>query len=946
MLHRARRVWLPGFVALWAVTIAASAPAAEEPPWGAAWKLELRGRYAEAEEAWQALLEIAPARAALGVAACRRAVGNRSGAIASLKTVWEQQPTAAVATSRAQLSLDQGNLAEARQWVDAAQRLAVDDVTARWLAAEIDRCTGRVEQAAEGYALVAAAGTEENIEDPWTAYHVGLATAQQARWLHQPEMFRRLVGEFYAAVLAREPSFWPAHVARAGLFLEKFNSADAQREIAAALRINPFAAEIHVAAARLALQSYQLDAARRAAERARELNREYLPAWQTLADIASANFELDLAARFLAGAQELNPHDEETLGRLAAWQVAAMGWSDDPTTAFGAIQTRVLSANPAAGAFYLVLGQRLEERRKFADAERALRAAQDRLPQLVEPAACLGLLLMRQGREDEARPLLEAARNADPFHVRVANMLAVLEVLASYETLTTEHFHVRFSPQHDRLLARHMAAHLESTFPALCRWLGYEPPGQTLIEVFNRSQATDAHGWFSARMVGLPYVGTVGACAGGMVALASPSAMAKPYNWARVVDHELVHVVNLQQTNFNIPHWFTEGLATFREGFPRSEKWNRLLVKGWNGGQLFDLTTINSGFIRPHSSDDWQLAYCQAELYVEYFQDQFGADAMARLLAAFAQQPSTAEALQLAFGQSCESIDAGYRDYLGRIVAALSLAGSLPGPRALAILERTVAERPDDAASWAELAQWHFERRQVAAAGRAADRALELDPGQPTALVVAARLQSGAGHPERATALLTPALDSPSPDPRVVTLFATLELAAGRSQVAERWFRWGADRYPDQVEWWQRLAALYLRAENESALTEVLLRWAGIDAENGLIRLKLAQLAARRDDWPAAIDWARAAMHVNVADNEALRLLARALGQVGEHGQAAAEWEALVSSEPAPGNDVLHWATACAAAGDRVAARQIVERALAARPIWPEAQALAKELAP
>ena len=29
----------------------------------------------------------------------------------------------------------------------------------------------------------------------------------------------------------------------------------------------------------------------------------------------------------------------------------------------------------------------------------------------------------------------------------------------------------------------------------------------------------------------------------------------------RLLSHELVHVITLQQTHFNIPHWFTEGLA-------------------------------------------------------------------------------------------------------------------------------------------------------------------------------------------------------------------------------------------------------------------------------------------------------------------------------------------------------------------------------------------------
>ena len=54
--------------------------------------------------------------------------------------------------------------------------------------------------------------------------------------------------------------------------------------------------------------------------------------------------------------------------------------------------------------------------------------------------------------------------------------------------------------------------------------------------------------------MGLPYVGTVAACTGRVIAMASPNDVRSKYNWARVLRHEFVHVVNLQQTSFNIPH--------------------------------------------------------------------------------------------------------------------------------------------------------------------------------------------------------------------------------------------------------------------------------------------------------------------------------------------------------------------------------------------------------
>ena len=52
-----------------------------------------------------------------------------------------------------------------------------------------------------------------------------------------------------------------------------------------------------------------------------------------------------------------------------------------------------------------------------------------------------------------------------------------------------------------------------------------------------------------------------------------------PFNWARVLTHEVVHVITLQQTEFNIPHWYTEALAVESEGFPRPQEWNKMLLE-------------------------------------------------------------------------------------------------------------------------------------------------------------------------------------------------------------------------------------------------------------------------------------------------------------------------------------------------------------------------------
>ena len=171
-------------------------------------------------------------------------------------------------------------------------------------------------------------------------------------------------------------------------------------------------------------------------------------------------------------------------------------------------------------------------------------------------------------------------------------------------------------------------------------------------------------------MVGLPYVGTVGACAGRVVAMLSPNDARTKFNWARVLRHEFVHVVNLQQTDFNIPHWFTEALAVYYEDLPRPKAWEQVLADAAAEGKLFTLATINSGFSRPKTSNEWELAYCQAELYAEYMVERFGDDALSKMLRQYAANQPTPRRSSAAFDVEVDEFERGYREYVAKIVAA------------------------------------------------------------------------------------------------------------------------------------------------------------------------------------------------------------------------------------------------------------------------------------
>src|SRR5690606_18728666 len=113
--------------------------------------------------------------------------------------------------------------------------------------------------------------------------------------------------------------------------------------------------------------------------------------------------------------------------------------------------------NPKPGLFLLELGRLFQGQRNLKLAELCFEAAIEAMPQLSQPKSELAMLLFQAGRMEESRQLLDAAFQADPYHVRISNMRKVLRVLDGYATVTTPHFVLRADSELDGLLAKYMA---------------------------------------------------------------------------------------------------------------------------------------------------------------------------------------------------------------------------------------------------------------------------------------------------------------------------------------------------------------------------------------------------------------------------------------------------------------------------------------------------------
>jgi cellulose synthase operon protein C len=916
-------------------------------------RLLRNGRYAEAEEKLQEIREAskkAPAglgspvavTLALGVAECQASQGEYAKAIETLKAAELENPKSADVPARlGDLHLSRGDWETAQAAAARAEKLDPNHLQARWVQARLLELRGDLEKSVVAWKWFVDRYNEKQAEIVTSAESlilVGQAAERyyraSARGEELADSLNAVINDIYEAAARVDPNCWQAPLLQGRLFLSGYNERAAVKELARAQQINPLAPDVLVTIGNADLQGYRLAAGRAKAERALATNPHFAPAFILLADlnISDERF-VDAKADALKAVAE-NPRDEDALARLAA----ACRLLVDPVGA-AAAELQALSNNPRPASFYSALGERLADRRKYHSAERAFLLACAADPLRADAPIGLGMLYMQVGRETEAKSLFNTAFAADPFNVRALNMIRVLGHMAAYSSIDSAHFSVVIDPTQDELLGRYMSKYLESAYPTLTSRFGYSPPGRTKIEILKN------HEWFSGRTVGQPFVPTIGACTGRVVALASPRATRVPYNWARVLAHEVVHVITLQQTEFNIPHWYTEALAVESEGFPRPQDWNRLLLERVPKRiKLLNLDTINLGFIRPNEPDDRQMAYCQAQLYARYMLKRFGGDALIKMLMAYRRGLTTDRAIEDSFQVQKADFEKGYLAFLDEVIKTIRTRVS-EEPVKFSELERRLKEKPEDADLNAQMAYEHWARRDLKEARPFAEKALELKPHHPLASYVKAQLLVTIGDEDAALQILEPALDPKRPNERVIDLLGELMMKNGRLDEAESIYELARKDDPFRTKWISWLARIHLRQKKTKQFLSDLVMIASFDADNIDVRRALAERYLADGDGVSAEKWAGDCLHINVYDPVIHVLLADAQMMVKKFGQAAEEYQTALVLKPKRPDDVkVKLAKALFDSGKRDEGKTLLDGVLKTDPDHPEGKALKEEM--
>jgi tetratricopeptide (TPR) repeat protein len=457
---------------------------------------------------------------------------------------------------------------------------------------------------------------------------------------------------FGAVFIRVDRDYWPAKVAAAEFHLARDDQKTAAQLLTAVLAQNPNDITTLALLGQIAVKQFNFDGADKATDAIRQVDPNAVEG-----DVLETRNLLQQrrpkdAARVIQRVLDRQPKNIEAMGLLAA--VYALQLHEDK---MNQVLKDVEKLDPHNARAYLEVAEQLAAMRQYPRAAAKYKVAIERAPWWTDAYNGLALLYTQSGDEDDAYNVLQQARLLDPFNYATTNYLRLLDDYRKYDRKETAHFVVVYDKNIDPVIPLYFSDYLESIYKEVTGTFKFEPTRKTYIEVF------PTHDAFSVRTTGSPWIGTVGASTGSVIAMVAPRKgkhTMGPYNWSQVLRHEFTHTVTLGMTDNRIAHWMTEGLAVYEEQTPLRWDWVPMLYNAVKKHQLFTMENLTWGFVRPKKPSDRQLAYAQSYWICKYIEETFGHDKMLAMLAEFRKGKEQSEVFPEILGKSLSQFQSDF----------------------------------------------------------------------------------------------------------------------------------------------------------------------------------------------------------------------------------------------------------------------------------------------
>ncbi len=857
----------------------------------------------------------------------------------------QQRGTAKMTRLRAEALVEEGKRSEARSllkaFVDAHPTLEKKDLDPEVVA--VYTAYGQaLEDAAE---YPAAAAIYEKVTplaegdipaDPFAATQVALAVERDGVLTATARDKHRSVLYILQQVEEQDATYWPAKLLEADILMAGHNDKDAGAALSEALDLNPNELHARFLAVDHAIENYDFEAANAAlkdisdrsdspdveAYEGRLMLQERLPekAIAPLVEAVGRDPGNARARGWLAGAYYLMNEKDKMEEQLKALTLGG-GGGPNPVVLFEAAEI-------------------LRDARQYPLAEQLYKEADQAAPWWSEPTSALAQLYLETGEEAKAKAAYDKSFGIDPFNLRAYNQMTLLDLLSKFATKEST---MRLNPtgpganepafilrydKKDEVLAELAMEWLEKVRPELWSYFQiHSLPAPTQIELF------PSHEEFGVRTTGLPWIGTVGACTGNVIAMDVPRSGAEylvgTFDWARTLRHEYTHTITLAMTLNRIPHWLTEAAACEQEEAPRDWENCQLLASNYRAGTLFKIADLNWGFIKPKRSIDRQLAYMQSQWLYEYLVARYGLPKMLDFLKAFHDGDIEAKAWQVTYGKTMEEMDAEFHDWAGKQIESWGLPSD-PLPKR-ADLDEALKKNPDDVDALVKLGWLLASANDMAGAQKQLEKAVGLDAKNIRARELLGTVLSKKDK-DKAKALLEGVVADDPKRPVAVRTLGLMAMDRKDYQDAEKWFKELQQLRPMDDASYTNLAGIYLlRKDTKGAIAE-LEELCKHEQKDDRIPRRLSELYAQADDLADAEGAAFRAVRINPYSAIDHMQLGHVLIAEKKPGAAVEYFQHAVELQP---EQVVCWeglADAKGLSGDEAGAAEAAKKAEALKP--------------
>lgn len=599
---------------------------------------------------------------------------------------------------------------------------------------------GRKDEAIKACDIDKVLANDKSMKDPEALVAIGQTIDQYATLSGKRASGQasNILNNYLGKATQVDKSYWPGHVAAGNFLLSKRFFPAALKEYKAAYSINKRIPEIYVGAAAADLKRWKFEQVLSHADKALKINPNHPDAHLMKAICMMQWRKFDEVKQHVDKVLAINPNHLDALSLAAAAHIRM----DEPDKAQPYIDA-VAKINKTYEGLPLTVGTWLSSGRQFEQAEPYFLQAIDLAPERAEPYASLGLMYMQMGEEAKAVEVLEKAHRIDDYREDVVNYLRLLERMKQrFIHKETEHFIVSVDGEVDAVLLEQVSRFMEDIHDEVCGAYSFYPQKKTKIQIFPTQTQ------FSVRIAGSGWVPTVGACTGRVIALAAPSRERQglgTHNWANVLRHEYAHTVTLTATGNRIPHWFTEACAVWQQPDKRNFRYVQLLVGAARANQLFPISELDWGFIRPKKRTDRPLAYAQSELVLSYIIDEYSYAKVPEMLKGFRDGKTQPEVFKDVLGTTEKKFDKEFQAWARKMMQE-EWGFETDGPPDLAKAAQAVKDNPKSAEALGRhaVALFHKGKSKWKLAEASANQALAIDEHNVDALSVLTRIHLAA----------------------------------------------------------------------------------------------------------------------------------------------------------------------------------------------------------